>query len=150
MRTVCHLSATYRELEKGVFMLQEVKTAERAEAPAQQQQEQQEGGVPGTEDEQEIGKTVVNEQGETIYLGFDKSDTDPRTGRKGRTITDDAERYPSRSELVGGWAGGEVGLQQFVEVAGPSDLSPTSFGSPMHNCAHACSACMRPEGAHVS
>ncbi len=28
----------------------------------------------------------------------------------------DAELYPSRTPLAGGWAGGEVGLKQFVQV----------------------------------
>lgn len=39
---------------------------------------------------------------ETIYLG------------KGKTIVDDPSKYPSRNEYVGGWAGGETGLKQFI------------------------------------
>ena len=30
--------------------------------------------------------------------------------------SEDAEQYPSRNPLVGGWAGGEIGLKQFVQV----------------------------------
>ena len=40
-----------------------------------------------------------------IYIGFDKNDVKPRAGRKGRMIDDNEERYPSRSEMAGGWAG---------------------------------------------
>ena len=81
--------------------------------------------------------------GEEIYIGFDKADTGPRQGRKGRTLMDDPSRYPDRDPLTGGWAGGttsprvllltalwhaenkaelflqltgEIGLKQFVEV----------------------------------
>lgn len=32
-------------------------------------------------------------------------------------IEEDEEKYPSRSPMVGGWAGGEIGLKQFVEVS---------------------------------
>jgi hypothetical protein len=76
---------------------QETKTVE----PAAQSKEQ---------------KVTSSKSDGNIYVGFDKSDTQPREGRRGRTIADDEEKYPSRSELVGGWAGGEVGLQQFVQV----------------------------------
>lgn len=31
-------------------------------------------------------------------------------------VTDDPSRYPDRDSLTGGWAGGEVGLRQFIEV----------------------------------
>lgn len=86
---------------------QEVKTAELPEVAEAQADAPADSSVP---------VTVTNEQGEEIYLGFEKGDFQPREGRKGRTIVDDAERYPSRSEMSGGWAGGEVGLQQFVEV----------------------------------
>ena len=52
-----------------------------------------------------------------IYIGFDNDPT-PRAGRQGRMIDDDEERYPSRSEMAGGWAGGEKGLRAFIEVIG--------------------------------
>ena len=51
-----------------------------------------------------------------IYIGFDKNDVEPRAGRKGRMIDDNEERYPSRSEMAGGWAGGEKGLRAFIQV----------------------------------
>lgn len=38
-----------------------------------------------------------------------------RAGEGGRTITGDVEQYPSRTSLTGGFAGGEAGLQQFLE-----------------------------------
>ena len=53
-----------------------------------------------------------------IYIGFDKNDPNPRAGRQGRMIDDDEERYPSRSEMAGGWAGGEKGLRAFIAVTG--------------------------------
>ena len=40
-------------------------------------------------------KAKAAKSGQEIYLGFDKSDTAPRKGRKGRVLTDD----PSRSAL---------------------------------------------------
>lgn len=36
---------------------------------------------------------------------------------KGRTVVDDPSLYPDRTELTGGWAGGEVGLKQFAAEA---------------------------------
>ena len=65
-----------------------------------------------SEDDKEIAKQSGNE----IYIGFDKADSTPRKGRKGRLVTDDPKRYPDRDALSGGWAGGEVGLQEFVKV----------------------------------
>lgn len=38
-----------------------------------------------------------------IYIGFGKEDTQPRSGRQGRFVTDDPRKYPQRTELVGGW-----------------------------------------------
>lgn len=57
-------------------------------------------------------------QKQKLYIGFEKNDTKPREGRQGRFVTDDPSKYPQRNEYVGGWAGGEVGLKQFVEVGG--------------------------------
>lgn len=65
----------------------------------------------------EEDKVAAAKSGEEIYIGFDKSDAAPRKGRKGRVLNDDPSRYPKRDELSGGWAGGEVGLQKFVEEA---------------------------------
>jgi hypothetical protein len=56
------------------------------------------------------------ESKDKIYIGFAKGDYAPREGRQGRFVSDDASKYPQRSEYTGGWAGGEVGLKQFVEV----------------------------------
>lgn len=38
-----------------------------------------------------------------------------RGGGEGRSISGDIEQYPSRTSLTGGFAGGEAGLQQFIE-----------------------------------
>ncbi|KAK9807698.1 hypothetical protein WJX72_006537 [[Myrmecia] bisecta] len=57
----------------------------------------------------------IKQEGDQIYLGFDKSDTGSRTGRQGRVIVDSPEKYPEKTALTGGWAGGEQGLQAFVE-----------------------------------
>jgi hypothetical protein len=38
-----------------------------------------------------------------------------RAGEKGRVIRDDARKYPQRDAVVGGFAGGELGLKTFVE-----------------------------------
>lgn len=50
-----------------------------------------------------------------MYIGFDKSDTEPRKGRKGRLVKGNPEDYPERNDFTGGWAGGEKGLQQFIK-----------------------------------
>ena len=50
-----------------------------------------------------------------MYIGFDKSDTAPRKGRKGRLVQGNPEDYPDRTDFTGGWAGGEKGLQQFIK-----------------------------------
>lgn len=34
-----------------------------------------------------------------IYIGFEKNDTAPRTGRKGRVIKDDPTKYPGKEDL---------------------------------------------------
>lgn len=72
---------------------------------------------------QEVSEQKSSEDGksgEEIYIGFEKGDYAPRTGRKGRVVKDDPEKYPDRSALTGGWAGGEVGLKQFVKVRFPT------------------------------
>eukprot|EP00798_Chlamydomonas_sp_ICE-L_P024412 gene24412-10013_t len=56
---------------------------------------------------------VRSSEGEDLYIGFPKNDYDRSAGRKGRVIKDDPSKYPSRNEIVGGWAGGEAGLWQF-------------------------------------
>ena len=39
---------------------------------------------------------------------------------KGRTVIDDPALYPDRTELTGGWAGGEVGLKTWAAANAPS------------------------------
>jgi hypothetical protein len=82
-----------------------------------------------------------------IYIGFAKGDYAPREGRQGRFVTDDVSKYPQRSEYTGGWAGGEVGLKQFVEVRAEDvlfDLQRASLGHslPGLKCSRAhCYSC---------
>ena len=42
---------------------------------------------------------------EEVYIG------------QGKYVTDDPKKYPSKSQWTGGWAGGEEGLQKFLEEA---------------------------------
>lgn len=53
-----------------------------------------------------------------IYIGFGKDEIEARkAGEKGRFIVDDPSKYPGRdNDFVGGWAGGEKGLKDFVAV----------------------------------
>lgn len=74
--------------------------------------EVEDGGKASKEDIE----TASKQTGGEIYIGFDKSDMSPRKGRKGRMVSDDPSRYPEKTELTGGWAGGEIGLQQFLKV----------------------------------
>ena len=58
-----------------------------------------------------------------------------RAGGGGRTISGDPEQYPSRNALSGGFAGGEAGLQQFLEggeikFRDPNDKSKTLPPTP--------------------
>ena len=43
--------------------------------------------------------------GDRVYVG------------KGKWVRDDARKYPSRTTLTGGWAGGEVGMWEYREAA---------------------------------
>lgn len=81
-----------------------------ARASAQQNIEVEDKGKASKEDQK-----AARQSGKEIYIGFDKSDTSPRAGRKGRVVSDDPSKYPDRDPLSGGWAGGEVGLQSFIE-----------------------------------
>lgn len=58
--------------------------------------------VPGTTS---YKKPLRNRDKADIYIG------------KGKTIRDDPSKYPDRTELTGGWAGGELGMWQFRETA---------------------------------
>lgn len=52
-------------------------------------------GSPSSDSRSEVLQAKAQED---IYLG------------KGRFIKDDPKKYPSKTELTGGWAGGEAGL----------------------------------------
>ncbi|CAK0783565.1 hypothetical protein CVIRNUC_006764 [Coccomyxa viridis] len=92
---------------------QEAKTVERSEEIEERLTEEEASQI-----ESGTGRKVekTDAQGK-IYIGFDKNDVKPRAGRKGRMIDDNEERYPSRSEMAGGWAGGEKGLRAFIQEA---------------------------------
>lgn len=45
---------------------------------------------------------------------------------KGRVVNDDPKRYPERTVLTGGWAGGEKGLWEFREAAKVSEADVAS------------------------
>lgn len=52
-----------------------------------------------------------------LYIGHAKDQVKEKAeGVKGRFVVDDPAKYPERTEYVGGWAGGEQGLQDFVAV----------------------------------
>jgi hypothetical protein len=53
-----------------------------------------------------------------IYIGHGKEEIEAKkAGAKGRFIVDDPSKYPGRdNDFVGGWAGGEKGLKDFVAV----------------------------------
>ena len=87
----------------------------------------QRGGLPPTQHQHQLTLHAICAQTKStdaestnskqeIYLGFAKGDYAPREGRTGRTIIDDGTKYPERNEYTGGWAGGETGLKQFIEV----------------------------------
>jgi hypothetical protein len=67
--------------------------------------------------------TTSEENGQEIYLGFEKYDTAPRAGRKGKVIKDDPRKYPAKDNMgwflgvTGGWAGGEAALVKIREEA---------------------------------
>lgn len=93
------------------------RAAQLRSAPVSKAVQQAEAGTSSSQ----IGKAS---EGEEIYIGFKKEDGfGDRTGRKGRVIKDDPRKYPGREDMgpflsvVGGWAGGEVGLWQIREEA---------------------------------
>lgn len=64
-----------------------------------------------------------------IYIGFEKGDYAPREGRVGRVVIDDPRKYPGRdNDFVGGWAGGEVGLQAFAAGGGAAAAEASTSG----------------------
>lgn len=69
-------------------------------------------------------QSKATEPKQKLYIGFAKDDTQPREGRQGRFISDNPKKYPQRTELVGGWAGGELGLKQFVEEYNRAKANP--------------------------
>jgi len=86
----------------------------------------------------------VGEGKDKIYVGFDfkkpEDLADLREGKPGKFIIDDESKYPSRDflgwlPLQGGFAGGEIGLQKFleegdIEIAGPEEKGRTQV-SPL-------------------
>ena len=109
---------------------QEPKTAEQSakttspsdrtekQADAEAKEIVEEANAAGDDSKAEtIGNEVrvTKSSGEKIYLGFQKGDTD--RSKPGRVIEDDPSKYPDRTQTVGGWAGGEKGLQEFIEVS---------------------------------
>lgn len=77
-----------------------------------------------------LQQKAITEDGEEIYLGFSKSEMEQRKqGGRGRSIRDDPSRYPDKEDVgilpqvTGGFAGGEMGVKQFVE-SGDIKLSP--------------------------
>ena len=92
------------------------RTEEQADAEAKEIVEEADAAGDDSKAEK-IGNEVrvTKSSGEKIYLGFQKGDYD--RSKPGRVIDDDPSKYPDRSQTVGGWAGGEKGLQDFIEVS---------------------------------
>lgn len=73
--------------------------------------------------EVETSTSTSQENAKEIYLGFEKYDTAPRAGRKGKVIKDDPRKYPGKDDLgfflgvSGGWAGGETAIVKIKEEA---------------------------------
>lgn len=64
-----------------------------------------------------MASTITPQKQEKVSLGSDERDAEPKNGSEAPAVDDDdLDKYPSRSEMAGGWAGGEVGLQQFIQV----------------------------------
>ncbi len=68
-------------------------------------------------------KTNSSAGRDAIYVGFGKDELDlKKSGLQGRVIYDEAYKYPDREDMgalrgvVGGFAGGEAALRQFVET----------------------------------
>ena len=86
---------------------------------------------------------VANESEKEIYLGFEKTDTAPRAGRKGRVVKDDPRKYPGREDMgfflgvVGGWAGGEAALAKLKDEAEVRSARLIERGACAHACRHA-------------
>lgn len=114
--------------EKGLAAFieeeQQKMSADKAVVPKDQEQAKKEGGKA----------KVVGQEGGTIYIGFEKGDK--RTpGEAGRYIQDDPNKYPAKenmgpfSGVTGGFAGGEAGLQQFLEDGEVKFRDPNETGS---------------------
>ncbi|DBA99997.1 TPA: hypothetical protein ACH3X1_013864 [Trebouxia sp. C0004] len=118
--------------EKGLAAFieeeQQKLSANKAVVPEDQREAQKAGNKP----------TVVSKDGDTIYLGFDKGDT-RKPGQAGRYIQDDPKKYPGKenmgplSGVVGGFAGGEAGLQQFIQEGEIKFKDPNEKGSGSFN-----------------
>ena len=115
----CYSGSLLHRPLMSTFHAQEAKTVDRSASPEERLTEEEAAEV-----ESGTGRKVEKRDAEgQIYIGFDKNDPTPRAGRKGRMIDDNEERYPSRSEMVGGWAGGEKGLRAFIEVTSINSVS---------------------------
>jgi hypothetical protein len=82
------------------FAEQEVKDAE-ASTPAE------EGDRPQTASTQQA-------------IDANEADVQPAAEGQAQAGADADGRYPERSPITGGWYGGEIGLQQFIEVRLPA------------------------------
>jgi hypothetical protein len=58
---------------------------------------------------------------EDVYIG------------QGRYVKDDPKKYPSKTQLTGGWAGGEEGLQKWLEEYEVRAAEASCCG---HTCVH--------------
>ncbi|KAL3143055.1 hypothetical protein ABBQ38_003330 [Trebouxia sp. C0009 RCD-2024] len=118
--------------EKGLaaFIEEEQKkmSAKTAVVPKDQEQALKEGRKP----------QVISQDGDTIYIGFEKGDA-KKPGEPGRYIQDDPRKYPNKENLgpfggvTGGFAGGEAGLQQFVQEGEIKFKDPNATGSNNFN-----------------
>lgn len=80
------------------------------------QREVELNGAPKKEAKPVRAPQPIAKGSDTIYLG------------NGRVIKDDASKYPTRNELTGGFAGGELGLSVFKEK-GDVPIAPNGQGT---------------------
>ena len=113
---------------------QEVKTADAAPEPPSEAAAASSTPSPPPPPPPPVKKDPVPEGKAEIYIGFEKGDYAPRSGRTGRVIVDDPSRYPDRTVYVGGWPGGEVALKSWApkaaaEASGKEGSSSSSSSS---------------------
>jgi len=91
------------------------RTEQQADDKVTEIMESAEAADEGVEIEKQGSEVrVTKEDGEQIYIGFDKGNKD--RSKQGRVISDDPSKYPDRTQTTGGWSGGEKGLAAFIEV----------------------------------